>query len=41
MAIELSPETSKQLQASIKRYFAENLDHDIGDLKAGVEAYQP
>ena len=36
MAIELSPETTKQLQASIKRYFAENLDQDIGDLKAGM-----
>ena len=36
MAIELSPETTKQLQASIKRYFAENLDQDIGDLKAGL-----
>ncbi len=36
MAIELSPETAKQLQASIKRYFAENLDQDIGDLKAGM-----
>jgi uncharacterized protein (DUF2164 family) len=36
MTIELSPETTKQLQASIKRYFAENLDQDIGDLKAGM-----
>lgn len=36
MAIELSAETTKQLQASIKRYFAENLDQDIGDLKAGM-----
>ncbi len=36
MAIELSPETTKQLQSSIKRYFAENLDQDIGDLKAGM-----
>ena len=36
MAIELSPETTKQLHASIKRYFAENLDQDIGDLKAGM-----
>ena len=36
MAIELSPDTIKQLQASIKRYFAEQLDQDIGDLKAGL-----
>jgi uncharacterized protein (DUF2164 family) len=36
MAIELSPETTKQLHASIKRYFLENLDQDIGDLKAGM-----
>ena len=36
MAIKLAPETTKQLQASIKRYFAENLDQDIGDLKAGL-----
>jgi uncharacterized protein (DUF2164 family) len=36
MAIELSPEITKQLQSSIKRYFAENLDQDIGDLRAGM-----
>jgi uncharacterized protein (DUF2164 family) len=36
MAIKLSPETTKQLEASIKRYVAENLDQDIGDLKAGM-----
>jgi uncharacterized protein (DUF2164 family) len=36
MAIELSAETKKQLQASIKRYFIEYLDEDIGDLKAGL-----
>ena len=36
MAIKLSPETTRQLQASIKRYVAENLDQDIGDLKAGL-----
>jgi uncharacterized protein (DUF2164 family) len=36
MAIKLPAETTKQLQASIKRYFAENLDQDIGDLKAGM-----
>jgi uncharacterized protein (DUF2164 family) len=34
MAITLSAETTKQLHASIKRYFAENLDLEIGDLKA-------
>ena len=36
MAITLSPETTKQLHASIKRYFAEQLDQEIGDLKAGL-----
>jgi uncharacterized protein (DUF2164 family) len=36
MAIELSPETTKQLLSSIKRYFTESLDQDIGDLKAGM-----
>jgi uncharacterized protein (DUF2164 family) len=36
MAIKLPAETTRQLQASIKRYFAENLDQDIGDLKAGL-----
>jgi uncharacterized protein (DUF2164 family) len=36
MAIMLSPETRKQLLASIKRYAAENLDDEIGDLKAGL-----
>jgi uncharacterized protein (DUF2164 family) len=34
MAIALSAATAKQLHASIKRYFAETLDLDIGDLKA-------
>jgi uncharacterized protein (DUF2164 family) len=36
MAIKLSPEISKQLIASIKRYAAANLDDEIGDLKAGL-----
>ena len=36
MAIKLPAETTRQLQASIKRYFAENLDQDIGDLKADL-----
>ena len=34
MAIKLSAEKKKQLVASIKRYFLENLDEEIGDLKA-------
>jgi len=34
MAITLSPDAKKQLRASIKRYVAENLDQDVGDLKA-------
>lgn len=36
MAITLSPEVTKQLVASLKRYAAENLDEDVGDLKAGL-----
>lgn len=36
MAIILSPEKRKQLQASLKRYVAENLDEEMGDLKAGL-----
>lgn len=36
MAIELSAEAVKVLRASIKRYVAENLDQDIGDLKADL-----
>jgi len=36
MAITLSPETKKQILASIKRYVAENLEQDIGDLQAGL-----
>ena len=36
MAIKLSPETTKRLIASIKRYAAEHLDEEIGELKAGL-----
>ncbi len=36
MAIKLSPETRTRLIASLKRYAAENLDEEIGDLKAGL-----
>jgi uncharacterized protein (DUF2164 family) len=36
MAITLSPDASRRLQASIKRYFAENLEQEIGDLKASL-----
>ena len=36
MAITLPPDTRKQLVASLKRYAAENLDEQIGDLKAGL-----
>ena len=36
MPIKLPPETVKQLHASIKRFFAEELEQDIGDLKAGT-----
>ena len=34
MAITLSDDTTKRLVASIKRYVAENLDQEIGDLQA-------
>ncbi len=34
MAITLPPETEKRLFVSIKRFFAEKLDDEIGDLKA-------
>ena len=36
MPIKLSPEATKRLVASIKRYAAENLSEEIGDLKAGL-----
>ena len=37
MAITISPDgATKRLQASIKRYAVENLDGEIGDLKAGL-----
>lgn len=34
MAIKLSDETSQRLIASIKRYVSENMEEEIGDLKA-------
>jgi uncharacterized protein (DUF2164 family) len=34
VAIELSRDNKKQLLASIKRYFEENMEDEIGDLKA-------
>jgi uncharacterized protein (DUF2164 family) len=34
MTIEISKEKKKRLIESIMRYFAENMDEDIGDLKA-------
>lgn len=36
MPLELSPDATKKLHASIKRYVLENLDQDIGDLQAGL-----
>ena len=36
MAIQLSQEVRKQLRESIKRYALENLEQDIGDLKADM-----
>jgi uncharacterized protein (DUF2164 family) len=34
--IAISPEAKTRALASIKRYFAEELDEDIGDLKADL-----
>lgn len=34
MVIKLSKDVEKRLVASIKRYFAENMEDEIGDLKA-------
>jgi len=36
MTIELQKETHDQLVRSIKRYFAENTESEIGDLKAAM-----
>lgn len=36
MTIKLQPETQARFIASIKRYFAENLDEEIGELKASL-----
>ena len=36
MAIRLQKETTDALVSSIKRYFAENADADIGELKASM-----
>jgi len=36
MAIMLPPETTKTLIASIKRYSAQHLDEEMGDLKAAL-----
>ncbi len=34
MSIELSKETEQRLITSVKRYFVENMEDEIGDLKA-------
>jgi uncharacterized protein (DUF2164 family) len=36
MTITLDPDARKQAVASIRRYFAENWEQDVGDLKAGL-----
>ena len=36
MTISLSDDVRKQAIASIKRYLAEELDQDVGELKAGL-----
>jgi len=36
MAITLPPDTRRQLVDSLKKYAAENLDEELGDLKGGL-----
>ena len=36
MPIELPADTLKKMQASVRRYAAESLDEEMGDLKAGL-----
>ena len=36
MPIEIAKDTEQQLLASIKRYFEEHMDEEIGDLKASL-----
>jgi uncharacterized protein (DUF2164 family) len=36
MAIRVSKETKQQLVESIKRFFAEEMDEEIGDLRASL-----
>ncbi|MEO7042016.1 MAG: DUF2164 domain-containing protein [Gemmatimonadaceae bacterium] len=36
MTITLSDDARKQSMSSIKRYFAEELEQDVGELKAGM-----
>jgi uncharacterized protein (DUF2164 family) len=36
MPIKLPPDTNKRLRASIQRYVREELDQEIGDLKADL-----
>ncbi len=36
MSITLQDETHRRVIQSIKRYFVENLDDDIGELKSGL-----
>ena len=36
MMITLSEDVRRQATASLKRYLAEELDQDVGDLKAGL-----
>jgi uncharacterized protein (DUF2164 family) len=36
VSIELSRDTEQRMIASIKRYFAEGMDEEIGDLKASL-----
>jgi uncharacterized protein (DUF2164 family) len=36
MAMTLAPDARKQAVASIRRYFSETWEQDVGDLKAGL-----
>lgn len=36
MPVKLTPETEKRLQSSIRRFLSEQMDEEIGDLKASL-----
>ena len=36
MEIKISPKARKQIQENLKKYFKENFDEEIGELKTGL-----